>query len=449
MKKIIWFTVFAFACKSVTAQLQFQNISFEDAVKQATSENRLIFLQFESEKCIQCNEVANKAFEDKELAIQLNEIFICIKINAIHPDREKTEELLNAKYNFGSFILDKNKTLIHSYKKSSTLAQHYKEQIGIALTKASESVRITELEKEYQGNKNIFSAEALLLKRKSLNLQTDSLLNEYINLIPADSASSLSILSFICQMAPALASNADIFLRKNHNEFSKAWYKLPLSERIAINGRIIGKSMNKAVREKNEAFAYRVAAFNKSTYTGNIQAGEKAFDKNMLEYYFDTKDTFNYLVRAVNYYDKYFMTVPVEYILKQDSIRKNKILENTKGDTVSKTGNTIRVTKNFSFSPQTSTFTQALNTGAFNFYKMSNDAQYINKALEWAKRAVEFYESAEAMDTYARLLYKTGKKDEAIFWELKTIALKQKRGFPVVDFEAVLNKMKAGAAKID
>ncbi len=451
MKKIICsITFLVFIYSNVVAQLQFQNISFSEALRQATTQNRLIFLQFESEKCIQCNEVANKAFENAELALQLNETFICIKINVSHPDRLTTSNLLNANNNFGSFFIDKNKTLIHSFKKSSTLAVHYKDQIGIALTKASEGIRISEFENEYNNNKkNIFALQALLHKRKSLNLQTDSLLNDYINLIPKDSSISSSELIFIAKMAPQLNSNPDIFLRKNKIAFNNAWYSIPLSERIEINGKIIAKSMKKAVFEKNASFAYQVAAFNKSTYTDNAQAGEKAFDKNLVEYYFETKDTFNYLIRAVNYYDKYYMTAQVHEILLQDSLRRNKILESTKGDTSSKTGTSYKITKSFAFSPQTSIFTQALNTGAWNFYKMSSQPEYLDKALQWAKRAVEFYESAEAMDTYARLLYKKGKKEDAIFWELKVISLRQKRGFPVIEFEEILNKMRAGEAKID
>lgn len=450
MKKLLWFLILSVVCKNAISQVQFQNLTYSEALQKAAINKRMVFLQFESEKCIQCNVVANKAFENEELATQLNETFVCIAINATHPDRETVGNFLNAKQSFGSFFIDRNGVLLHSYKMSTAQAAKYKEQIGIALFKSSEGIRISELEKEYrEGDNSIDMLQAILLKRKSLSLETDSLLEVYISNLPPDSLKSVTTLTFIAKMAPLIGSNADNQLRKDYPLFNKAWYALPLAERIVINNRIIGKSMNKAVNEKNKAFAYRVASFNKSTYNNNIQAGEKAFDKTILDFLYETKDTINYLTRAVNFYDKYYMTVSVDTISKQDSLRRNKMFATVKGDTVSRTDSTMRIRKSITFSPQTQTFTQALNTGAWNFYKMSSDTTLLNKALQWVERAVEFYESAEATDTYARLLYKTGKKEDAVFWELKTIGLKQKMGYPIVEFEAVLNKMKAGAAKID
>lgn len=450
MKKILFGISVLLFPVIIFSQPVFQNITFQEALNSSAQTGRLIFLQFESATCSQCNEVANKAFEDKKLSSNLEQTFICIKITPEHSEREKIGTLYNVKKSFGSFFIDHTATLIHSYNKSTTLAAAYTEQIGIALFKASEGVKISDLEKEYrEGDKGVDMLQALLLKRKSLTLDTDSLLDVYISTLPPDSLQSVTALTFIAKMAPMIGSNADNQLRKDYTLFNKAWYAIPLAERININGRIIYKSINKAVSEKNEVFAYRVATFSKSTYTNNAQAGEKSFDKIMLDFFYETKDTFNYLVKAVNYYDKYYMTVSVDDISKQDSLLKVNLLANAKGDTTFKTGSTRKITKHITFSPQTSTFSQALNTGAWNFYTMSNDTMFLNKALQWAKRAVEFYESPEAMDTYARLLYKSNEKEEAIFWELKTITLRQKRGYPVVEFEAVLNKMKTGAAIID
>ncbi len=450
MKKLLWFLILVVVCKNAISQVQFQNLTYSEALKKAAINNRMVFLQFESKKCIQCNVVANKAFENEELAAQLNESFVCIAINSTHPDRETVGNFLNAKQSFGSFFIDHNGVLLHSYKMSTTRASKYKEQIGIALFKSSEGVRISELEKEYrEGDKSIDMLQAILLKRKSLSLETDSLLDVYISAVVPEYLKFVAALTFIAKMSPILGSKADMELRKDIGLFNEAWYALPLSERIGINNRIIFKSMNKAVSEKNKAFAYRVAYFNKSTYNNNVQAGEKAFDKTILDFLYETKDTFNYLVSAVNYYDKYYMTLSVDTISKQDSLRRNKMFATAKGDTVSRTDSTMRIKKSITFSPQTQIITQALNTGAWNFYKMSSDTMYLSKALQWVKRGLEFYESAEATDTYARLLYKTGKKEEAVFWELKTIALKQKMGYPFVEFETVLNKMKAGAEIID
>ena len=75
---------------------------------------------------------------------------------------------------------------------------------------------------------------------------------------------------------------------------------------------------------------------------------------------------------------------------------------------------------------------------------MFDDSLNNNKALLWSKRANEFYETPEAMDTYARLLYKTGNKTEAVSWAQKAIALQKKRGFPITELETILANIKQG-----
>ena len=73
----------------------------------------------------------------------------------------------------------------------------------------------------------------------------------------------------------------------------------------------------------------------------------------------------------------------------------------------------------------------------------------MNTALTWAKRALEFYESPEIMDTYARLLYKTGNNQAAIEWETKAANLMKQRGMSAVNYEKVLAKMKNNDTIID
>ena len=112
-----------------------------------------------------------------------------------------------------------------------------------------------------------------------MKLSTDALLDEYMELLPQDSLQSIRTLQFIAQLAPILGSKTDKSLHKDGILFNKAWYGMNLQMRIGINRTIIHKSMNKAVREKNEAFAIRTASFARGTYDRNSIAGAKAFEK--------------------------------------------------------------------------------------------------------------------------------------------------------------------------
>jgi len=45
----------------------------------------------------------------------------------------------------------------------------------------------------------------------------------------------------------------------------------------------------------------------------------------------------------------------------------------------------------------------------------------LQQALEWSKKSFQKDNNAGFMDTYANLLYKMGKKDDAIAWETKAM----------------------------
>lgn len=449
MKKTLILIFLTICFTSTYSQVHFESLSFDEALVKARQSGKILFLQFESLSCDQCNEVADKAFEDKNLGDQLNAGFICLKIDPKHPDRNNIASLYERENSFGSLFISSDGALIHSFPRSTTMKGAYSKEIDQALTKAGEGLRLNQLEKQRQtDNKNIFLTEQLLLLRKSLYLDTDSLLDEYVSIIPSDSLQSPTTLKFIAQLAPIIGSKSDLALRKNYALFNQAWYALSLPVRVSVNNRIIYKSMRKAIREKDINQAFKVAAFARNTHTENLQAGTRAYDYNLLQYYRQTNDTLNYLVRVINYYDNYYMTVSVDSVKRKDSLNQAALMAKEQGEK-SMRGDSVVYKKTISYAPSTQVFTRNLNEGAWTIYTWSNDLLHLKKALQWASRATEFFESPEAIDTYARLLYKTGNTNEAIQQEMKAIDLKKKRGFNTAGFEKVLANMQAGKPVID
>ncbi|MBC7872809.1 MAG: thioredoxin family protein [Ferruginibacter sp.] len=443
MKKIVLLSVLLLAVHSVFCQVSFENLSFDAALQRSKETGKLIFLQFESDGCGQCNEVADKAFENKKLTELLEQIFICVKITVDHPDRNKIASRYNKKEaSFGSMFISADGTLIHNYPGSTTLINTYQEHIDKALTKAGEGMRISTLEKEYvMGNRNPLFLEDFLLAKKTLYLETDSLLDEYITLLPPDSLKSVRTLLFIAQMAPVLDSKADMELRRNYAVFTSAWSQLKASVRVAVNYRIVYKSMRKAIHEKNVSYAYRVADFRRRTYVNNLGGGQKAYDFEMINYYRETNDTLNYFIRSVNYYDQYFMTVTVDSVKKRDSLTLKMLLAMEPAPQPAQNGVSRKTVK---YSPVVQYYNRELNNAAFVFYEMTNDPLYLAKAIQWSARANEFFEHYISLNTHALLLYKAGKKEEALAWQSKAIELKKKRGFDTKNLEKELSGMKAG-----
>jgi tetratricopeptide (TPR) repeat protein len=62
-----------------------------------------------------------------------------------------------------------------------------------------------------------------------------------------------------------------------------------------------------------------------------------------------------------------------------------------------------------------------LNQGAWAFYEVVDEPEVLEKALAWAKRSMDIQPRAANMDTYAHLLYKLGRRQEAVEWQMKAV----------------------------
>jgi thiol-disulfide isomerase/thioredoxin len=85
---------------------------------------------------------------------------------------------------------------------------------------------------------------------------------------------------------------------------------------------------------------------------------------------------------------------------------------------------------------------EQLNDFAWTVFQNCPDMTCVTEALEWSKRSFKDNQNPGFMDTYANILYKMGKKDDAIAWEEKAINLsdEQTKG----RLQPTLDKMKKG-----
>lgn len=85
---------------------------------------------------------------------------------------------------------------------------------------------------------------------------------------------------------------------------------------------------------------------------------------------------------------------------------------------------------------------EQLNNFAWTVFENCKDMTCVTEALSWSKRSFKDKENPMFIDTYANILYKLGKKDEAIKWEEKAVALQP--GGENNSYKETLNKMKNG-----
>lgn len=444
MKIVVTLTLTTLLPFFLQAQFLSRNSTVKDALASAAAKGKMIFLMLDAEDCNQCNDVADKALQDRALKQYLEEKFVALRIGQNNPERITLQQTYNLGEGNIVLFLDEKGTLVHRFNQSTTISSAYIKEGEIAYGQKERGSAFRSLEKAAAASK--LSSEDLynLLKiRSELGMPTDSLLDHYVAQLPADSLKTLSALQRIAQMSPILGSKADMALRGNFDLFQQAWYRLPLNERIQINRRIISKTRFKAIREKNLTMALRVANFSQEI-NSNRQEGIKVRTYNMMEYYWGAKDTLLFLQTATRYYENHYMTQSADSIKKNDSLKLSSMIKSRLSGKKDSTRASV------SFAPSAQFFCRELNNGAWRVYTLTDQPEYLEKALQWALHANDFYESPDAMDTLARLLYKQQKdREQAIRLEEKAISISRKRGMSSKSFEGILQKMKKGGKVID
>lgn len=85
---------------------------------------------------------------------------------------------------------------------------------------------------------------------------------------------------------------------------------------------------------------------------------------------------------------------------------------------------------------------ESLNSYAWTVFENCDDMTCVEEALDWSKRSFAENQNPLFMDTYANILYKLGKKDEAIAWEQKALDLSE--AGDKESLQQTLDKMKRG-----
>lgn len=401
-------------------QIEFKKISYAEALHLAKVQKKLILLQVENDNCLQCNEVAAQGLQSKTIQLLTDEKFICLKTNKI-PD-----ELYNGNSPFsfldsffGTLFLSEEGSILNILKLTTSQSSTYEDAIAntINLNK-HQGVSIKDLDSIYLQNKSFVNLFNLVRIINSFALEVKQpLIDSLVELAPHDSAKSTSFLSLVAECAPDVFSQSYIYVRNDYPVFNEMWYNIPLKTRIQINDRAIAKSLAKAIKEKDVDYAKKVAFFSKSINT-NTNEGEKNANKNLLDYYYSVKDTMQYKNAAITFYNKYFMTINVDSIKRLDNKKKENLDIIAKRNTLKGAPMELR---SYTFQPEAEYYGKQLNRGAWNLYTFSSNKSELQLALKWAQNAVAFYQDPDIFDTYARLLYKNGKKETAMKWEAKAV----------------------------
>lgn len=393
-KKIIFILIVFFLGTTIKINAQqalsidFNPSTFAELKAKAKKDKKIIFIDAYASWCGPCKWMSGNVFNNSVVADFYNSNFINAKI-----DMEKGEGKDIAKqYEVTAYpnllFIDGDGKLVHRFC-GAMVATDF-----VALGKEAlvPEKQFGTFKKKYDaGDRTPAFVKSYLDKLTIACLSTDKIVADYLKTQQENDLTKKENWQIINLYLSDMDSREFNYLVKNKSKFSA------LYSSDTIDAKIYRTYLNKA------ANIIHVPNFKDQSYIdikAKIKASEFTKKDELLlhtdlHFYEKKKDWTNYSKTAIEFFDKY---KTVDYDL--------------------------------------------LNHVAWLFYKNISDNAQLEKGVAMAKRATEIKDASFTNDTYAMVLFKLGKKDDAIKAEEKAIKLAKKAGEPTDEYERNLESIK-------
>ncbi|MGE5424784.1 MAG: thioredoxin domain-containing protein [Syntrophothermus sp.] len=390
MKKISVLLLFLLMLGHVIAQnrkIEFVEKPWKEIQAMAKEQNKIIFLDGFASWCGPCKWMAKNMFTKDSVADFYNKYFICASI-----DMEKGEgKELAKKYQIRVYptllFLDSAGNMLHRKAGAPQRVQDYIELGDIAMNPEN---RMGTMEKRYQAGER--SAEFIYNYVKQLNeayLPTQQVLEEYFSKQQEKDLINRENWKMIYAFTNSPESREFNYLLQHRQDFINRYAADSVNQKIVS---VIENSLTQLIKGGKISDSIYDQAKAQVRALG-IPGADKALFGTDLMFYSIKQQKSKFLEVTYNDLDKYYHNDP-----------------------------------------------DMLNNIAWYYTSMTTDPKFLNKATEWSKRANELKKDPSYLDTYAVLLDKTGKKEEAIRQEKSAIELARSQGKTAGQFEARLKE---------
>ena len=423
---LLVFLLFLCFTEVVSGQpLNYTNLSFSAALVKAGNANQIVFVQLDSD-CDQCNSVANDGLSGNEIG-ELFGKFVCIKVGYNTNDYNKiifdyrisrnlpSSLFVDSNGNYLASMLNRSTTNQNEYIKlaANALASEKKPPFKIYLDALSEG----------KCDKGLLKQFINILNEKNFN--ASDLIEKYVGTLTLKELEDTTELKFLIRTAPIVNSKLDKLIRFNSELFKKVFESIPFDERVRINQKVVAKSKEKAILEKDQTYMYEVSSFLAGTYK-DYKTAQKATSSLQMDYFKATKDSSQYLRYVKQYYDSNFKHLKMDSVCKAEM---NHFIKRPDGAII-KGGPLYQIGNQ-------------LNDMAFSLLELSHDQEFLGFALKLSEQTLR-YNYPPYIDTYAQILYKLGGRKDAIDWQQKAVDLSDSLHQPGNQLKEVLEKMKNG-----
>lgn len=230
MKKLLT-TVFVCAMGlTALAQTNFRSIPFDEALKAAKQEGKLVFIDFYTDWCGPCKKMANEVFPQKKVGDFMNEKFVNLKLNA-----EKEGKELAARYKVSAYptfvVLDAEGKAVAELKGAMD-GQTFIQKLGGKLNPEMTPERMAERYKAGERTPEFINAYALSLMEMRKEDEGFQVVNDYFESLSTEERLNPANSFLYTRYTVALNDPKADFMVAHRDEFAET-EKEAVMERIA------------------------------------------------------------------------------------------------------------------------------------------------------------------------------------------------------------------------
>lgn len=456
MKNLKW-VIFCIYFITVHAQGQVKFIETknpEELFEKAKNENKLIFLQFMSEDCQQCNKIAEMALNSPILNEKFNTSFVSAYISN-EEQHHKIKDIIHFDVEYGSIFVDPTGQVLLIKGITTSNIFQYIQWADKAIKLSQNSKDLINMRIDYNdGNRSPGFLKKYISLLRGLDIFDQVLMDDYISSLSINEIKKdENILFFKEQGMSAFSISYKIInLIENNRTSDSLWFTLDEKTRISINNRIRMNTFQDVVSKKDKNLLYKLRSLTMAQFSSNWKSGDYVSSKYFIDFYKKTKDTTNYLATAVQFAEMHLMKYEPDslQIISEAKKMSNEIVLPSEPNPSFENRIAMKAP------PTWERISKELNNISYSVCTMTNNQEMIEKALLWSKRSMDLWDAGipnpefknpAYLDTYAHLLYKIGKKEDAISYLEKAIKCNKKMKIPDFDPETKLELMKTGKLK--
>ena len=407
--------------------IRFFTGSWSQLLAEAKKQNKPVFVDVFTTWCGPCKLMAKQAFPDKAVGTLFNANFISYQIDA-----EKGEGLDVAKkyavtaYPTSLFVSADGNLIQRTVGYGGI--KGLMDEASKAVDAAKDPKPMSVWDEEFaNGKRDAAFLSSYLAKRAKLGMPSAEALEAYLNVAPeTEWTKPANIDAVAANLTTANSRAFGALLGELKTMMTDKARMASVQNMMQAVGMAVSKDERKAKTEAElEQAVANVVKMRNVTSPKPITADQQASIANTarMGFYKRTKNVPKYRETAVKSGND-MMAISTDSLKARDAASYQRFMDEARmvPDSMKASPNFVKYATMMK-TIETQQVANGLNSLAWTFFETMPDAADLNQALAWSGRSLELTRSAMFLDTYAQLLGKLGRKDEAIKHEEEALAL--------------------------